>query len=360
MNEVTYRLAEPRDYPRINEFYNRYYQIGRTVEQFVWEFVNCPAGPGIYTMAVDDSDKILGIQAGIPVTMIKSGGQSFLTVKSEDSLIDIDECSKYRRKDIFKELYYFFIDQCRQRNVRLIWGFTHALNTLKRIGFEIPFHTGQFVLVLNPLMAYKALCELNPRNASKDKIKIGLLSFISFLNGARRYFSPGSRLSFKEGTSSNVKLFYDMISPDDQVVFIKEDESYLSWRTEQNPYRISYKVYNFFDNNVMIAQVITSKIPGGSAFIEQMVFSRGVSGSEKRAILRKTILLIQKEGAHLIRFMAFGSNCFHQNDNRLLKETGFLYINRGIGFMFMNISGEDTFIRPDNIYLSRLYTQGQG
>ena len=148
MNSVRYKVAEPNDNQSINDFYNRYYHNDRTIEQFTWEFVDCPDGPGIYIMAVDEHDNIIGIQAGIPIVMITSDGQSFLTIKSEDSLIDLEKCSKYKGKDIFKALYSFFMEKCKEREAVLIWGFTHAESALKRVGLETPFETGQQLLIL--------------------------------------------------------------------------------------------------------------------------------------------------------------------------------------------------------------------
>ena len=55
---VTYRLATPDDYEKINSFYNRIYQSNRTIEQFLWEFNDGPFGRSIYVIAEDNGKLI--------------------------------------------------------------------------------------------------------------------------------------------------------------------------------------------------------------------------------------------------------------------------------------------------------------
>jgi hypothetical protein len=358
MDEIIFKTAAPGDYQRINDFFNKYYKTGRTLDQFKWEFVDCPGGPAIYTMATDKENRIIGIQAGIPITMITSKGQTYLTVKGEDSLLDFRECIKHRGRDIFKELYLFFIDQCKRRDAKILWGFSTMYQSFKKVGFETPFRAGQWIVTFRPVRSYFSLARLNPKNMFMDHVKIGLLAMVSFLSGFRRFLIRNSSLTCKEGVVSSVELFNQMILKDDNIGFIDETKEFLSWRTELNPFPVSYKILNYYTKENLVAQVIISENKSGMSYIEQMIMNKDLSTGQKLKIIRRTITYIKKRGASLIRFMSFNHNNYHLADNKLLEKAGFFFVNKGMDFFFMDISGQTTLFKPQDIYLSRIYTQG--
>ncbi len=86
---VEYRQANESDYVNINNFHNRIYSSNRTLEQFYWEFHNCPHGKSIYIIG-EDGDKIVGTNCVIPIELIDSNKNIILTGKSEDTLVDPD------------------------------------------------------------------------------------------------------------------------------------------------------------------------------------------------------------------------------------------------------------------------------
>jgi hypothetical protein len=361
MNEIRFKVAEEKDISRINGFYNNYYKINRTYEQFRWEFEECPAGKAIYTMAVDENDNILGIQAGIPITIITSSNDTFLSIKSEDTLVNIDACSQYKKRDVFKELYTFFIGKCKLLDARCIWGFTYALKPFKRIGFEIPFRSKQLLLVIHPSKAYLHLAGLNPKNKVSDKLIIAALSLFSFFSGWKRFLIKPGNFSFHvtEGISSNIALFREMTDAGGFLAFIEQNEKYLQWRIGSNLYPVTYRCYNFFKSNQFCGQVIISYGEDKSCYIEQMLFSKDLSSIEKQQIVKEVVKRIRELKKSLIRFMAFDHHIYHQSDIKILNSSGFFLVNKGIGFVYMDISSQPNQIRPEDLYLSRLYTQGQ-
>ena len=84
---VTYRLATENDYQNINDFHNRIYQKNRTMNEFRWEFHNCPFGKSIYVIATDEG-KVVGTNCVIPIVLANSKSELILTGKSEDTLVD--------------------------------------------------------------------------------------------------------------------------------------------------------------------------------------------------------------------------------------------------------------------------------
>ena len=99
---VNYKLAIEEDYSMINDFYNRIHGLNRSIDEFYWEFHNCPFGKSIYVIA-KDGDKIVGTNCVIPIDLIYSDNSIIKSGKSEDTLVDPD----YRGQNIFNNIYEF-------------------------------------------------------------------------------------------------------------------------------------------------------------------------------------------------------------------------------------------------------------
>jgi len=164
---VKYRLAQEEDYELINDFHNRIYNSSRTLEQFYWEFNNCPFGKSIYVIA-EDRGEIIGTNCVIPIDLVTSDKKIIRSGKSEDTLVD----PKYRGQKIFYKIYDFLFEKCRENGIQIIWGFTSAKKPFKRLGFSIPFDHQQSLVVNNIWNSYKYLSSLNNKNKILDKVKI--------------------------------------------------------------------------------------------------------------------------------------------------------------------------------------------
>jgi hypothetical protein len=359
---IIFKTLVDSDIQAVNDFYSNYHQIDRDIKKFEWEFHLCPQGKGIYTLAIDnESGKILGIQAGIPIELIDNKGNRYLTIKSEDSLIDIDACVRFRKNDVFKELYHFFIQECRKYGILCIWGFTWLENSLSRIGFSVPFKAVQGLLVFNPLMSFRHLSSLNPSNSKSRKFLIGIMVFLSYLIGQRRWINSAlpEGLTITESLIPNEMLFQESIPSADQFFFINQDKTYLTWRLQNNPYPIQYRIINFWRIDHLLGQVILSFQSNGVGYIEQVLFSENLSISIQRNCLRHLLKLFRDSGICLVRSMTFDTNKMCRSVMKILKQTGFLFINHGMSFIFMPLK-DDIPIKPERFVLSRLYTQGHG
>jgi GNAT superfamily N-acetyltransferase len=173
---IEYIVATENDYQAINDFHNRLYQKNRTIEQFRWEFHDCPARTGIYIIAKDtEKNTVIGTQAVIPIELITDKGEIILSGKSEDTLVD----PEYRGKRIFNNMYEMLFDECTKAGINYIWGFTTAKKPFRKMNFEIPWDQAQTLMVNKIIPAYKYFSSLNAKNSFKDKIKILALSYIS-------------------------------------------------------------------------------------------------------------------------------------------------------------------------------------
>ncbi len=359
MTEILFRLLREDDIDAVNTFYNNYHNAGRTRDKFNWEFNESPHGKGIYILAVNtDTGSIIGIQAGIPVILINAEGKEVLTVKSEDTLIDVDACAAFRRRDVFKELYGWFFEECRRRGVAYVWGFTWVVKSLKRVGCEIPFRAGQKIMVLEPLLSYGILSKLNSKNTFREKALIMMMVWVAWIKGFQGRLPQFHRAGFKinEEILDNTGLFREAAGKE-QLFFIRQDEPYLRWRIEQNPYTLDYHLLNFMKDDRMMAQVIFSINAEGQAFIEQILYSAGLGRRAKKNIIVSVIGKLKKMHAAHVRFMVFEANKINREESELLDYSGFLNVKPGMGVLFKNLDETET-VKPEQIVFSRLYTQG--
>jgi GNAT superfamily N-acetyltransferase len=353
---IEIRLLHDNENELANNFFNEIYKTHRPFENFVWEFRSGPKGKAIYVVAVDNAEinftKIVGIQCAIPLDFISPDGKIVLTAKSEDTLVD----PAYRGQKLFERMYDLLFAECKKAGIKYIWGFTPALKAFERIGFKAPFKTSQALLVFKPLQAYQYLKKLNSSNSFLDKLKIFGLCLLSYLKGFKRVFVSGTKLAVSEVTFSSkdtlLKTLYQSLP---QYYFIRQNEAYLDWRLTKNPFNNQYRNFQVSNGSTLVADIIVNW-RSDVAYVEQVLFSSQV-GSEQRLSILKNIVSVAGNDTSLIRTLCFETNNEMLEQVTLLKTVGFTYLNRGNYFVWKSLDAEET-LSPENLFLSRLFTQG--
>jgi GNAT superfamily N-acetyltransferase len=353
---IEIRLLRDDENELANNFFNEVYKTNRSIENFTWEFRSGPKGKAIYVVAVDTAEanptKIVGIQCAIPLELISADGRTVLTAKSEDTLVD----PAYRGQKLFERMYDLLLQECRKAGIKYIWGFTPALKAFERIGFKAPFQTSQALLVFNPFKSFRYLVKLNQSNSFIDKLKIFGLSFISYLKGFKRFAVSKSRFTMGQASFTSkdtmLKTFY---AQQPEFFFIRQDSNYLDWRLTKNPFNNEYKNFQVTKGETALADVIVNKRAEVSYF-EQILFARQASFEERLAIL-KNVLQNIGTGTPLVRALCFETNGELREQIELLKKLGFTYLKRGNYFVWKSLDASET-VSPENIFLSRLFTQG--
>ena len=359
MTEIIFRTLTVDDIPAVNVFYNNYHKANRTAEKFRWEFMQGPHGKGIYCLALmAETGRIIGIQGGVLIEMLLADGKKVLTIKSEDTLVDTAFCAEMKIKKVFRDLYAFFVTCCREQGAVSIWGFTWATASFDRIGFQIPFDAGQALMVIHPFKSFKNLSGLNAKNNLFSKLKISMLVATSWTLGWQsRCFRTMDGLTMDEGIRSNEELFTELVKTNHDLVFMKQDEAFLTWRLKDNPYALEYSVLNVSLKGQFIAQVITSIHPNGQGFVEQFLATPEVSLKIRKKILKAAVNHLSEKGAIHIRVLTFAGNTVNRQEVNLLKSSGFFLLNKGMGFVFLPLN-EPPAPAPGQYLLSRIYTQG--
>jgi GNAT superfamily N-acetyltransferase len=352
---IVIRKLQENELELANNFFNSMYNGSRSIENFKWEFLEGPNGKAIYVIAIDDGafeyTKVVGIQCAIPIELVGGNGEVLLSAKSEDTLVD----PNYRGRKIFERMYEFLFHECRNAGVKCIWGFTPAKKAFERIGFEVPFKANQALIVFNSYRGYSYLSRLNPQNRLIEKLKIGALVLLSRVVSLKRYSRSKRELPvWKVPLQSKADLIKNLVhSP--SMYFLNMTEKYISWRLINNPFENGYENYQFYVTDLLIADVIVNFRQPDLGYLEQLLFTKDASVDLKRIVVIQTVQLMKKK-VSLLRAMCFDINDELQQQEKILKDCGFLIIKRGSFFVWKQLSPSN--LRSNNLFITRLFTQG--
>ena len=358
--EICYKVLNDLNDETINGFYNSFHKSNRTSEEFKWEFCNSPKGKSIYVHAITPQGKVVGAISVIPLEMINGLGETLLTGKPEDTMVDIFARLKYRKTDILKEMYDLLEQECKKIGIEVLWGFTYEIKPFLRLGFETSFHSLQGTFVIKPFSAYNYLCSLNKNNRLKEKIKIALLVAVSAVLKYRSFFILGQipgKVIFDD-YADHEDLLLKHLNRDQTCFCLNQNNEYLNWRIKINPNKLSYQVVTLTNNKGEKEAEIIYSTHQNTGFIEQIIFLKTLNPKHVLRMLKYVEKNLKKENISLIRFMGFNSSLLNKKEIVLLKKFGFVFINRGIPVVFKKIGNIPIDITPNNIFLSRLYTQG--
>jgi len=327
-----------------------------TENEFMWQFFSDTYKTSTYIVATDtEKEEIAGTLSALYFPMRAPDGNVCETIKPEDTLVNIKCLVRYNNRDILKEMFDKMADENKPMNVRFLWGFTYSVNSFERLGFIHKFSSKQGIYVVNPLLAYKHLVKLNSSNGVKQKIQILGLSIISYsktiiLNKNRKGISS-KEIDIKEVDETMLLSFLPK-----NLYSLYLDKYFLDWRIVKNPSELAYSILQFAnEKNKIIAYLIYSQINNTVYFIEQFIFDNTLHTNEKNKIINAALQHLKEKKAVIIRAMGFNHNAANKEELDLLSKKGFTFINRGIPFIF---KCNDNSVQPEDVYLSRLNTEG--
>ncbi len=364
-SDIEIGLLKESEIELVIEFYNSIYKSNRNRESFVWEFQKSPALQAIYVIAKEKSTgKIIGTQCAIPIEIINNRKEIVLTAKSEDTLVH----PNFRGLNIFENMYQLLFSECKEKGIEYIWGFTNARKPFIKLGFDIPFHTQQSLLVFNILSSIKYLLEYNPKKTLWTRIKTITLCLFSKFYSIKYILSTTSFnvrehqcvVLDKKNIPDNSLLIQDVISSSTDLFIIKQNTEYLKWRLTDNPYHNKIACISFLNGPKTISNIIFNHHKNGVWYLIQDLYSSSLNEKEKRSILKKAIneLKTQEKGnLKLIRTWRFDHNLICKNNLSISNELGFTNLNKGPLFVWKSLNAKKS-LNPSNFILSRLASQG--
>ena len=131
---------------------------------------------------------------------------------------------------------------------------------------------------------------------------------------------------------------------------------FINWRIIKNPSELDYGMLQFTNQkDEIISYLIYSVKNGNVFFIEQFLFDEELNITIKKRIVYMALRYLKKKNAIIIRAMGFNHNSKNKEEINILSQIGFVFAKKGIPFI---LKSNDKNIKPGDIYLSRLNTQG--
>jgi hypothetical protein len=331
----------------------------RSLKEFEWLFINGLTKPAIYAIASDDqSDEIIGTYAGIYIPMISKEGELIVTVKGEDTLLSLDRMIRYGKTDILKELFKSIIEKAKAENASFMWGFTPARAAFKRCGYEIVTQIKGSFYVIRPMKFYRTHIRRFPKLSMAKKLQLFGFSWYNYFTH-KVSFKLSERISYKKISLDEIdeKILLSFIPKNVFTTYL--NKKFLQWRIEDNPSELTYGFLEFRDkNHDVISYFIFSHNNENVWFVEQFLFPDNLPDEMKIRIMKLAFTYCKTEKAILIRALGFSHNLENIKEMDLLTKSGFYFFNNPEEsyFVFHNLSDHRT--DPEDIYLSRLNTQG--
>jgi len=327
-----------------------------SIEEFKWQFFSDDYQSSLYMVAYDSvKNELAGTLSALFIPMKSPDGQVYQTIKLEDALINVDAMVRYKKRDLLKELLNFIESKSSSQNIKFLWGFTYAVNPFKRLGFTNCFSSKQGTYIVKPLDAYRHLITLNTSNGTKQKVQIAGLSMMSYLKQLLIY-KKYRGLTCKEIELKDVDEEILLSFLPDYLYSIHLDKHFLNWRIVENPSMLTYSILQFENQSGQIkGYFIYSQKEGKVFFVEQFLFDRNLSMEIKAQFIQLALQHLKSLDAVIVRAMGFDHNKANKDEIMLLEKIGFVFIDRGIPFILKSL---DKNVKPEDIYLSRLNTEG--
>ena len=331
----------------------------RSQEEFEWLFFNSYYKPSLYAVASEsESDEIIGTYAGIFIPMVAKNSDRIITIKGEDTLISLDVMIRLGKRDILKELLQTIIEKSKDDNAMIFWGFSNAKSAYRRCGFKIVTQIKGSFYVTKPIKFYKNRVELFPQLKLIKKFQLFLFAWFNFLTIKLKSVNTGGyslrRITFDE---MDEKALVSFIPDEVYATFLNKD--FLRWRIMENPSPLQYGFLEFRDNKGMLAAYfIFSSNKEKIFFIEQFLFDRQLTDNKKVRVMKMALSYCRRQNAIMVRAMGLTHNKLNRHEMKLFTKTGFYFFNNPEESFFVFKDLSEHGINPEDIYLSRLNTQG--
>jgi hypothetical protein len=331
----------------------------RKKQEFDWLFLDGYYKSALYSIATDsETDEIVGTYAGILIPMISPAGEKVVTMKGEDTLISFDRMIKYGKRDILVDMYRFLEEGAATENVSFLWGFSPVPKAFRRCGCTTSGEVKSSFLVIRPFRFYsQRLGEVAPVTVKR---KIVIISF-ALSNWLFQSFSHmgGPRFTFHNIKLDDLNFSKIREFLPSNAFSIWLDREYLEWRIGRNPSGLKYGFLEFIDDHgEIISYLIYSENADRTFFIEQPLFDKKLKSVERIGVINSAKRFFSLQGAVMIRALGFSHNRINAEEMNLLKRTGFHFFTsrEPSYFLFNNVT--DPGVRIEDIYVSRLNTQG--
>jgi len=359
LHDLKIREINDSEIDSLFSLHRRYYGDMRSEKVWYWEYRDLNPEKSVLII-LKDGKSIIGSQGMIPI-YLNIDGKKCLTGKSESTLID----NRFRGKGIFKEFYEFAVKQCEKKGMVCIWGFTKALNALRKVNFNI--YTDSMKLAILPLK-YKITKEsaiplIKPKSKLSSIVYKLSIRFGCFFASIRFELNCLSKKTFKPyklhktlKSMSDVISLYDLLRKKyPNLIHIHQDETYINWRIYNNP--VNKKVTFFVYSNDVLVGYLYITIRNQTAELTDFTFVNKNVGF----YLMKTLSnFIMNNQIGLVIYSGNIRNSLNQQVFNLLKSYGFMIVDQPSKFILriINFPEEKKLGDITNWYINELWSEG--
>jgi GNAT superfamily N-acetyltransferase len=353
--EIEYRLATLEDAPRMVAFHNSYYGVSRTLKHWIWQYDTYDSNKAVFAFA-EYRGGVIATQ-GISPIEIEIGGKPVLSGKCESTLC----LPAHRGTGVMEGLFEYTVENCVARGMRCIWAFTDAVKAYRKFGFawypdiEILIRPGNVWIGIALRMRGKPLLR-------------GIASAIKYV--LRFICQRRGRVAFKTERLETYQVKRNRTPDKDlrelcerldskcgNVIRLKYDETYLSWRVREHPL-LEYQEYQVYqgDNLLSCAFIVLTR---GVLYISD-ILSRDTHGTR---ILIHAILNDYRTRAGEFRCLVNTKDPLAQDAIAQLRQCGFSSdkkTSKTWNFMVRDLKGDedDKMLDISNWHLTDLWTEG--
>ncbi len=259
--KIEFRLATSKDAQDMVDFHNSYYRTRRKPEHWLWEYETYEPEKAVFVFA-KDHDKLIATQAMIPIYM-QIGSECVLSGKSENTLL----LPTYRGTAIMQSLYEYAVENCIDRRMQFIWGFTDAVKAFRKFGFTCYPDIQMMVRPGNIWVAIIARLKTKTPLWRRIGSTGTLILNPTLIKGGKTIPQIQKKAGYeiKRGEICDQccleELYKRLKLKHKNLVSIKYDQKYLRWRVREHPL-IKYNEYQAYQGDTLRAYALVALFEG--------------------------------------------------------------------------------------------------
>jgi hypothetical protein len=354
-DQIELRLAAREDALEMVTFHNSYYGKVREPEHWLWEYQTYAPDKAVFAFARHHG-RLIATQGFLPVH-IEVGNECVLSGKSENTLL----LPPYRGSTVMSGLYEYAVQNCIDRGMQFMWGFTPVVKGFKRMG--INYYPDIEVLTRTANLRVEIF--LRWRNSTpvwRRVGSIGKLVLDYILLKTRQAFlriEKGEGYEIRKGQipeEALSELHARIKMKHKNIIWIKYDEKYLSWRVRKHPF-LKYDEYQVYQAGKLRAYAFTA-LSEGTASVSDLVSE----DTRATSLLLDAIIKDYEKKAGQFRLLRNGKDPLGEYLSVPLREFGFSVdekTSKTWNFGLRDFSnGKRAISDIRNWHISSLWTEG--
>lgn len=351
MTTLTSRRYDKDDKYELNDSFNKFTGRKRTIEQFEWEWINTPEGPGSMWVLIDStSGEIVGHHGLIPVKL-RYFGRPIIAGKTENTFLH----SRYAGRGVYYPFEAKFIEEAKERFDLLytIQGAGAPGRIRQKLGYIAVSDYADYIKSteisqLNTLLANTVTDWI--KNKFVGALIIGISSLAVLLMRPVFDRKGNSIKAIKLDKVTNIDTVANKINTfwnrnrEKFEITADRNSQYIKWRVFNNPH-VLYEFFLAFQELEVVGYIVTQCREVGGIKTVSIIDLVAEDNNDIifSSILERMIVIYQERGIGIFRFHTLSCN---SSLSRSIKKNGFVNfaVLRKLGRRISGKRENDTFL----------------